>query len=172
MSETAPPAATEGIETWDTPDPAPGALPIETDPEEAAEPAPATHRNKTRKQLAAEVEALRAEVARLRAGEEPVAPHDPLTTGGHLLWVLGHANADMRQRLADICVRSLKAAGVCAEANHETTIAVLRHRLSGHANAAQLARTEAERLDRTSGPEGRAVAMALTYALLPTAEQG
>lgn len=169
MSDT---AAIEGIETWDIPDPAPGALPIETDAEEAAEPAPPAHRNKTRKQLAAEVDALRTEVARLRGGEEPVAPHDPLTTGGHLLWVLGHATTEMRQRLADICVRSLKAAGACAEGDHETTIAVLRNRLAVHTNASQVARAEAERLDRTSGPEGRAVAMALTYALLPTAEQG
>jgi hypothetical protein len=137
--------------------------PAEADTEDTAA---AAEPRKTRKELAAEVELLRAEVARLRAGETPVDPHDPLTTGGHLLWVLGHATADMRVQLANHLVTSMTAAHLCFELDHDNTVAFLRHRMetldASHAHA----REEAARLDRTSGPEGRAVAMALTYALL------
>lgn len=140
------------------------ALPVETDTEDTAA---ATEPRKTRRELAAEVELLRAEVARLRAGEEPVDPHDPLTTGGHLLWILGHATADMRMQLASVLVRSMAAAQMCAELDHANTVAFLRHRLEAVSASYAHAKEEAARLDRTSGPEGRAVAMALTYALLP-----
>jgi hypothetical protein len=122
---------------------------------------------RSRESLEAEVVALRGEVARLRAGEEPVGPHDPLTTGGHLLWVLGHVTAEMRQHLAGLLIRSMRAASECAELDHATTIAVLQRRADGYSSVVAHARTEAERLQRTEGPEGRAAAMALTYALLP-----
>jgi hypothetical protein len=166
MSATETEAAALPIETWDVPTPPAGALPVETDTEDTAA---AAGPRKTRKELTAEVEALRAEVARLRAGEEPVDPHDPMTTGGHLLWVLGHATPEMREQLASLLVRSMTAAQMCAELNHANTVTFLRDRLELTSRAVKHAKEEAARLDRTSGPEGRAVAMALTYALLPAA---
>jgi hypothetical protein len=117
--------------------------------------------------LRAEVARLRAEVARLRAGEEPVAPHDPLSTGGHLLWVLGHATAEMRNSLATLLIRSVQAASRCSEEDHTTRIQIFQHRADAYGSTLEHARAETERLDRTSGPEGRAVAMSLRYALLP-----
>ncbi|MEU5181212.1 hypothetical protein AB0G49_14280 [Streptomyces longwoodensis] len=125
----------------------------------------------TADELRAEVERLRGEVSRLRAGEEPVGPHEPITTGGHLLWVLGHVSAEMRQRLAGLLVRSTQTASVCAEADHERTISMLRQRTDAYAKTIEHSRTEADRLQRTGGPDARAVAMALTYALLPEVQQ-
>jgi hypothetical protein len=122
---------------------------------------------KSTSELVAELEALRAEVARLRAGEEPVAPHDPLSTGGHLLWVLGHATAEMRNSLATLLIRSVQAASRCSEEDHTTRIQIFQHRADAYGSTLEHARAETERLDRTSGPEGRAVAMSLRYALLP-----
>jgi hypothetical protein len=142
------------------------ALPVETDTEDTAA---AAEPRRTRRELTAELDLLRAEVARLRAGEEPCGPHDPMTTGGHLLWVLGHATADMRMQLAGLLVRSMAAASMCAELDHANTVAYLRNRLEALSTSYGHAQAEAARLDRTSGPEGRAVAMALTYALLPGA---
>ncbi|MEU9925079.1 hypothetical protein AB0H51_27990 [Streptomyces griseoluteus] len=145
MSDTAPDTTAPPEEPDGTPVPAP----------------------RSRESLEAEVVALRGEVARLRAGEEPVGPHDPLTTGGHLLWVLGHVTAEMRQHLAGLLIRSMRAASECAELNHATTIAVYRERSDAYGKVVAHARAEAERLQRTEGPEGRAAAMALAYALLP-----
>lgn len=144
---------------------------VATEPaEEAAEHTNGTTPRKSRSELVAEVKALRAEVARLRSGEEPVAPHHAMTTGGHLLWVLGHVTAEMRNNLASILIRSMSAANRCAEEDHATRLGIHRQRLEVYRQAVEHARAEAKRLDQTSGPEGRAVAMAITYALLP-AEQ-
>jgi hypothetical protein len=160
MSDTAEPATVA--------EPAAAAIDLDAAP---ADPDPDTQPRKSRSELVAEIEALRAEVARLRAGEEPVAPHDPLTTGGHLLWVLGHSTAEMRQQLATLLVRSVAAAGRCAEQDHDTRLEFAQRRADTLGATVQHVRAEVERLDRTSGPEGRAVAMAVTYALLPAEHQ-
>ncbi|MER7937855.1 MULTISPECIES: hypothetical protein [unclassified Streptomyces] len=149
----------------DTTDPAP----VDQDQAAAADPADDGLRRKTRRELADEVRALRSEVARLRAGEEPVAPNDPISTGGHLLWVLGHSGADMRQRLAGLLVRSLAASSACLEGDHVTRITLLERGTATRQRTLDLVTEETARLDRTSGPEGRAVAMAVRYALLTQA---
>lgn len=119
--------------------------------------------------LEAEVERLRAEVARLRAGEEPVPPHATLETGGHLLWVLGHSPSEVRERLAAGVVHTLNTTHRCYMEDHTFRIAQYEHQNNTYRSALEHAREEAARLERRSGPEGRAVALAMTYALLPGA---
>jgi hypothetical protein len=63
------------------------------------------------------------------------------------------------------------AAGRCAEQDHDTRLRVAEHRADTLSATVQHVRAEVGRLDRTSGPEGRAVAMAVTYALLPAERQ-
>lgn len=122
---------------------------------------------KSRTELVAEVETLRAEVARLRAGEEPIAPYEPMTTGGHLLWVLGHAPAPMRARLADRLVHAMRTASECGELNHTGAAAHHRRLIDSYRTTVDHVREEVARCERTSGPEGRAVALAISYALMP-----
>jgi hypothetical protein len=122
---------------------------------------------KSRTELVAEVETLRAEVARLRDGEEPTAPYEPMTTSGHLLWVLGHAPAEMRTRLAERLVHAMRTASECGEHNHTGEAAHHRRIIDAYRTVFNRIREEVARLERTSGPEGRAVALAISFALMP-----
>ncbi|MGW0562870.1 hypothetical protein ACWDZ4_20180 [Streptomyces sp. NPDC003016] len=119
--------------------------------------------------LEREVRALRAEVARLRAGEEPVSPHAALETGGHLLWVLGHTAAEIRQKLAAGVVHMMGTADRCHMEQHVFRISEYKHQAETYRRAMEHAREEAARLERVSGAEGRAVALSMAYALLPEA---
>ncbi|AWI32631.1 hypothetical protein [Streptomyces tirandamycinicus] len=115
--------------------------------------------------LADEVKQLRAEVARLRAGEEPIEPYEEMTSGGHLLWALGHAPAEIRLSVANGLVHSMNTAHRCGMENHQATIALNRRRIERLEAMRDRLHHEAKRQSQKGGPEARAVGLALSFVL-------
>ncbi|MER6230938.1 hypothetical protein ACFUC2_04950 [[Kitasatospora] papulosa] len=120
---------------------------------------------RSRAELEAENARLRNEVTRLRAGEEPADVFQPITTGGQFLWVLGHANPDVRQRLADQAVRALEESARCVVGDHEPLIRYLRTRNARLQGVVDAVREEAQTHAQTSSGAGRGVALAIGFRL-------
>lgn len=120
---------------------------------------------KTYEELTAELERLRSEVARLRAGEEPAEIGQQLTTSGHLLWVLGESTPAMRAQLAANLLDCQKTAHACFEGDHERTLRRYRQRNERLEGRLLHAQKEARRMANVSSGAGRGVAMSLSWVL-------
>lgn len=118
-----------------------------------------------REALLAENARLRNEVARLRAGEEPAEPHQPVTTGGHLLWMLNHSAAEVRLSLATGLMAGARHSGVCFEGAHESRLRAGEEQQARMAAALRTAIEEARRLSEVSDGCGRGVALTLGFVL-------
>ncbi|MFJ5142982.1 hypothetical protein [Streptomyces sp. NPDC088707] len=120
-------------------------------------------------ELEAENALLRAEVKRLRAGEVPCDPFQPLSTGGNLLWVLGNSSADIRRDIAQSAVRAMEMAEHCAVQGHDVTLRSLRARTAHLEEVVERTRAEAKRLAAVSDGTGRGVALTLGFVLAQNA---
>jgi hypothetical protein len=118
-----------------------------------------------RQQLLAENVRLRAEVARLRAGEEPAELHQPVTTGGHLLWALNCSSPEVRLSMATGLVSTMRHSNVCFEANHEGHLQHYKQRVTRLEDALRSASDEARRLSEVSDGAGRSVALTIGFVL-------
>ncbi|MFD7764138.1 hypothetical protein [Streptomyces microflavus] len=120
---------------------------------------------RTHDELTGELELLRGEIERLRAGEEPAEVGQPLTTGGHLLWVLGESTAEMRTRIAAELLGARGEAHACSEGAHTQSIRRLRQRNQQLEERLHHARQEAHRMAEVSTGAGRGVALSLSWVL-------
>ncbi|WP_404949071.1 hypothetical protein HFP70_35400 [Streptomyces sp. ARC14] len=119
----------------------------------------------THVELTEELERLRAEIARLRAGEEPLEVGQRMTTGGHLLWLLGESPAEMRVRLAADLFAARQAADSCFASDHGRALRRFRLRTEQLEGRLQHARREAQRMAEVSNGAGRGVALSLSWLL-------
>lgn len=120
---------------------------------------------RTHDELTEELERLRGEIERLRAGEEPAEVGQPLTTGGHLLWVLSESTAEMRIRMATDLLSSSRCAHACFEGDHTRSVRRLRQRNERLEGRLQHAQREARRMADVSTGAGRGVALSLSWVL-------
>ncbi|MFD9248311.1 hypothetical protein [Streptomyces bottropensis] len=118
-----------------------------------------------REALLAENERLRAEVARLRAGEEPAELHQPVTTGGHLLWALNSSSPEVRLMMANGLVGAMRHSHECFEAGHKSRLRYDGERLTRLEGALRAASDEARRLSEVSDGAGRSVALTIGFVL-------
>jgi hypothetical protein len=118
-----------------------------------------------RQELLAENARLRDEVARLRAGEEPAELHQPVTTGGHLLWALNHSSPDVRLSMAAGLVGAMRHSHVCFEAGHDGQLRHYRQRVDLLEDVLRSASEEARRLSEVSDGAGRGVALTMGFVL-------
>ncbi|MFF0754477.1 hypothetical protein [Streptomyces sp. NPDC004267] len=116
-------------------------------------------------ELEAENALLRSEVARLRAGEEPCDLFQVMSTGAHLLWILGNSSADVRQQIAGAAVRAMETADRCVTLDHDNNVRFHRMRNARLEHVVEDTRAEARRLAAVSDGTGRGVAMALMLRL-------
>ncbi|MGA5411633.1 hypothetical protein ACPCSC_30800 [Streptomyces lavendulocolor] len=118
-----------------------------------------------REQLLAENERLRAEVARLRAGEEPAELHQPVTAGGHLLWALNHSSPEVRLTMAGALLSAMRHSNDCFEGDHDTRLRLYKDRVARLEGALRAASEEASRLSEVSDGAGRGVALTIGFVL-------
>ncbi|MEV0487292.1 hypothetical protein AB0I69_42670 [Streptomyces sp. NPDC050508] len=118
-----------------------------------------------RADLEAENERLRAEIARLRAGEEPAETHQPPTTGGHVLWMLNNSTPETRVALAKSLLSAAKSGNACFEANHANHLRFYSERSSRLEATVRAGAEEARRLSEVSDGAGRGVALTIGFVL-------
>lgn len=121
--------------------------------------------SRDREALLAENTRLRDEVTRLRAGEEPADLCQPITTGGHLLWMLNNSAPDVRVSIASGLLRSMEQANMCCEAGHETKLLHQEQHVTRLEATLQRARDEVRRLTEISDGAGRGVALTIGFAM-------
>ncbi|MGC4950975.1 hypothetical protein ACLQ2N_32885 [Streptomyces sp. DT224] len=120
--------------------------------------------------LEAENARLRDEVARLREGEEPADLHEPVTAGGHLLWMLNHSTAAVRLDLANGLMQAMRHSNACLESHHEGRLQRDAARLTRAESILHHAVQEARRLAVVSDGTGRGVALTMEFVLTRGAE--
>ncbi|MFD3815187.1 hypothetical protein ACFWRZ_08975 [Streptomyces rubiginosohelvolus] len=120
---------------------------------------------RTNEELTEEMNRLRAEIVRLRAGEEPLEVGQRMTTGGHLLWLLGESPAEMRARLAADLLAARQAADSCFASDHVRALRRSRRRTEQLERRLQHAQREAQRMAEVSNGAGRGVALSLSWLL-------
>ncbi|MET9528188.1 hypothetical protein [Streptomyces coeruleorubidus] len=118
-----------------------------------------------REELLAENARLRDEVRRLRAGEEPAELHEPITTGGHLLWALNYSSPEVRLRMARGLVGAMRDAQACFEQDHENRLRFVGQRAARFETVVRNATEEAHRLSEVSDGAGRGVALTIGLVL-------